>query len=243
MARLLKCYGDCNSKYLREELIEYNSKRYCNNCIEKVRDKAENRPTLIRAISNYIGEYPSGMILKQIKDMEEKDGFSYRGMINALLYYHEVKHNTLNPQMGINILKYVYSDAQVYYRQKEKIKEREKNKKPWDLGKDIIIKQPQEKNTWREKTLNRIENRSKKTEDLCEEIKNREKKEEVDKKIITKKEIEELKNNKEIMETVRENYPENIPLLINGKFINQEEIDEDRKGIYAYFYDLGYTII
>lgn len=55
------------------------------------------------------------IISKQIKQFAEK-GYTYSGMLKTLIYFYEVKHNTIDKSNGgIGIIEYVYNDASKYY--------------------------------------------------------------------------------------------------------------------------------
>ena len=43
MSRLLKCYGYCNEKYEKENLINHNGKNYCKPCLDKFLKEQRDR--------------------------------------------------------------------------------------------------------------------------------------------------------------------------------------------------------
>ena len=57
------------------------------------------------------------LIEKQIKDLYEKNNYSYMGIVKSLIYFYEVKGNKKDKleQFGIAIVPYVYKDAYNYY--------------------------------------------------------------------------------------------------------------------------------
>ena len=55
-------------------------------------------------------------IKKQAKDFIEKYNYTYSGMLKALKYFYEIKHNDISKSNnGIGIIPYIYQDAYNYY--------------------------------------------------------------------------------------------------------------------------------
>lgn len=56
------------------------------------------------------------LITKQIKDFHENKKYSYSGMLKSLIYFYDVKNNSVEKSNGgIGIIDYMYNDAYNYY--------------------------------------------------------------------------------------------------------------------------------
>ena len=60
--------------------------------------------------------FVNARVKKQIKDYQKQYGYTYSGMLKALIWFFEVKGNsTEKANGGIGIIPYVYKDAYNYY--------------------------------------------------------------------------------------------------------------------------------
>jgi hypothetical protein len=68
-------------------------------------------------IKNLLGDdYNPARVKKQIKDYKNEYNYSYSGMLKALIWFYEVKGNSIEKANGgIGILPFVYQDAYNYY--------------------------------------------------------------------------------------------------------------------------------
>lgn len=68
-------------------------------------------------IKNLLGDdYNPARVKKQIKDYKNEYNYSYSGMLKALVWFYEVKGNSIEKANGgIGILPFVYQDAYNYY--------------------------------------------------------------------------------------------------------------------------------
>ena len=58
----------------------------------------------------------SAKIRRQINDYRDKYGYSYSGMLKALVYHYEIKNGDISKaNNGIGIVEWVYKDAYNYY--------------------------------------------------------------------------------------------------------------------------------
>ena len=85
------------------------------------------------------------LVNKQIKKFKEKNGYSYSGMLKSLIYFFEVKGNSIEKSKGIGIVEYTYQDAFQYYYNLYMAQEANKNKTLFTQIKEIIIKPPRSK--------------------------------------------------------------------------------------------------
>jgi hypothetical protein len=94
------------------------------------RDK-EDRASLISYICElYKLEYPTGMILKQIKNYIEVNKYKYKGIELALKFFYEIQDNPVNFDGGIGIVQYCYEAAKQDYIKRMKIAESIDNLQP-----------------------------------------------------------------------------------------------------------------
>lgn len=68
-------------------------------------------------IKNLFGEQCNwASTMKYIKNFKEENGYSYSGMLKSLVYFYEVKNNSIDKANGsIGIIPFVYQDAYNYY--------------------------------------------------------------------------------------------------------------------------------
>lgn len=129
MARLSIC-KNCGRKLQPEEKYIHASKTYCEECYQKILREGNEYKQLIEFIClNYEIERPTGLILKQIKDMKTDFGWSYAAMVYTLWYYKEILGKQLNEKYGVALVKHFYEEASNYYSQQEQIKNQMKKLK------------------------------------------------------------------------------------------------------------------
>jgi hypothetical protein len=72
-------------------------------------------------LENYIKkllkeDYVNAKVRKQIKEYQQEYGYSYSGMLKSLIYFYEIKGNSVEKANGgIGIIPYVYKQAYDYY--------------------------------------------------------------------------------------------------------------------------------
>lgn len=121
----VKCYGDkClkdNIKHEKDTLIENGGKRYCKSCLDEKLLNIEKRNELYQTIKDlYNIQYPTGMMLKQIRTFKENYGYTYENIKKTLLYISTHKTNiNFNPKFGLNIITYFYDEAVNFYKVQE----------------------------------------------------------------------------------------------------------------------------
>lgn len=120
--RKLKCYGDdCynnNLTYNKDELTKFHGKNYCKKCYDKITKDNNEREELIHFLYNQFGEYPSGRILKQMKDYRIIRNYSYHDQLLALKYFIEEERGELR-NTTIGIIPYVIYRAKEFEKEKD----------------------------------------------------------------------------------------------------------------------------
>lgn len=100
--------------------------------------------TLKDYISKIYGEKANwALINKQIKKFKKDNNYSYSGMFKSLVYFYEVKHNSVeNSNGGIGIIEFCYQDAYQYYLAIFMAQNNNENKTFIQKVKEYIIKPP-----------------------------------------------------------------------------------------------------
>lgn len=123
MAHRVKCYY-CGHTFDRdkEPFVEVSTRRYAHkDCAEKAQ-KSEFQEVKDRAdLEQYIMKmfnvtFLDARIQKQIKQYHDEYKYTYSGMRKALIYFYEIKGNSLEKANGgIGIIPYIYKKAHDYY--------------------------------------------------------------------------------------------------------------------------------
>lgn len=137
MARLYVCYGTCGQKYEKEFLMKYNGKNYCKKCLEEKVKEKQDRLELYSYIKEiYNIDFPTGYMLKSIKQYQEQQGYKLKGMFLTLKYCKEIKKMTFNQKMGLGIILYEYENAKRYWIEQN---EKQKNHKDVKIENEVIV--------------------------------------------------------------------------------------------------------
>lgn len=92
----LECHEQNMAQKTQEEIDQYNLEEYIR--------KLFNIKTL------------NAKIKRQIEDFKEKYNYSYSGILKTLIYWYDIKKNSLEKANGgIGIVPYVYDQAREYY--------------------------------------------------------------------------------------------------------------------------------
>ena len=119
----VKCYY-CGERFdaNAEEYVMVNSRRYAHKkCAEETETSLTQEQLDKIALEEYIQklfniEYVEPKIQKQIKKFIEEDNFTYSGIKKALIYFFEVKGNSIERAgKSLGIVPWVYQDAYRYY--------------------------------------------------------------------------------------------------------------------------------
>ncbi|MDG0860380.1 hypothetical protein [Staphylococcus equorum] len=126
MTRLLKCYGYCNSKYPKEELKKLNLNKnstndghnYCVSCYEKKIKDFNDRNDLYKFLQDTFDlNFPTGLMLRQIKQFNEERGYSYKNIRLTLNYIFNIKR-CYKPmtKFGIAMVPHFHEEMIEYYK-------------------------------------------------------------------------------------------------------------------------------
>ena len=86
----------------------------------------------------------SAKVTRQISDYKKQYNFTYSGMLKALMWWFDIKKNTLEgTNGGIGILPYIYNDAKTYYYGLYLAQMANKNKEIHTQVEEIEIAPPQ----------------------------------------------------------------------------------------------------
>lgn len=123
IAHLVTCLY-CSKKFDRdkEPFAQVSARRYAHlSCsLEKEQQKSKEEKDK-EALEKYIKEllknnYSGVKVKKQIKDYISEYNYTYSGILKALIYFYEIKGNSVEKaQGGIGIVPYIYNDAYNYY--------------------------------------------------------------------------------------------------------------------------------
>jgi len=138
-SRLYKCYGLCNEKYSKNELLEYGKKKYCKACLDSILKEKNEREELYLTIKTLFNvSYPTGMMLKQIKQYKEECGYTYKGMTLTLNYCSKMPGIDFKSTMGVGIIPHQYEKAKADYIKKAQQKSKMENTEL--KAKEVVIK-------------------------------------------------------------------------------------------------------
>lgn len=123
MAHIVTCVY-CKKKFDRDKLpfVQVSAKRYAHKeCSDQEAARLLKEEADKIALETYIIEllkldYVTPRIRKQLNTYMEQYGYTYSGMRKALVYFYEVKGNSVEKANGgVGIIPYVYQDAYNYY--------------------------------------------------------------------------------------------------------------------------------
>lgn len=123
MAHIVTCVY-CKKKFDRDKIpfVQISQRRYAHKeCSEQENQRLFKEEADKIALENYIIqllklEYITPKIRKQLNTYQEQYGYTYSGMHKALIYFYEIKGNSVEKANGgIGIIPYVYQDAYNYY--------------------------------------------------------------------------------------------------------------------------------
>ena len=100
-------------------------------------------------------DYVTPRIRKQLNTYAEQYGYSYSGMKKALVYFYEIKGNSIEKANGgVGIIPYVYQDARNYYYALWEANQNNEGKVIADyIPKERIVKIPVPKKQLRKRKL------------------------------------------------------------------------------------------
>lgn len=81
----------------------------------------EERLELINVISSvYDIPYPTGFMLRQMKQFREDRNYSYGDQAKAILYSKNILNKVMKSNYGLGLIPYVIEDAKKYYADQER---------------------------------------------------------------------------------------------------------------------------
>lgn len=123
MAHKCKCKY-CEKEFDRdkEPFVQISARRYAHkSCAEEHEQNKTQEERDQEALEKYIMQlfdepFVNARIKKQIKEYQEQYGYTYSGMLKTLVWWFEVKGNSIEKANGgIGIIPYVYQNACDYY--------------------------------------------------------------------------------------------------------------------------------
>ena len=127
MAKKYKCKGPCGESYVLEDMVLVSSEkaktpiRWCKSCREKAEKEMQERQSLYDTIKELYGiTFPTGMMLKQIKEYKEQYGYTYSGIELALRFCVGKPGIVWKPTMGIGIVPHYYERARLDLEEKNR---------------------------------------------------------------------------------------------------------------------------
>lgn len=123
MAHIVTCVY-CKKKFDRDKIpfVQISPRRYAHKeCSEQENQRLFKEEADKIALENYIIQlfkidYVTPRIRKQLNTYQEQYGYTYSGMHKALIYFYEIKGNSIEKANGgVGIIPYVYQDAYNYY--------------------------------------------------------------------------------------------------------------------------------
>lgn len=152
MARLPKC-PECEYQVDKDtqKHVKHSGKTYHEHCFQQFEVRKTHRDDLHNYICELYGcSVPNILILKQIKEYQEINKFTLKGIELALRYFHDIQGNSVldnkdDKIQGIGIVAWIYQEAKSHY-----IKMADITKKATESGFEskeevVYMKQPTKK--------------------------------------------------------------------------------------------------
>ena len=156
MAHIVTCIY-CKQRFDRDKFpfIQVSARRYAHQECSLTEDQKKSKEEQDKEdLEQYIMQlfkvdYIDARIRKQIKQYREEYNYTYSGIRKALIYFYEVKGNSIEKANGgIGIVPYVYKDAYNYFYDLWLAKQKNKDVKAElyvPQVKEIVIKRPERK--------------------------------------------------------------------------------------------------
>lgn len=158
MAKTVKCQY-CSQEINADEVVKYNNKNFHADCCEQYKD----RKAIFRYVYLLFGfkneNKPGPLIITQLKKyMSQNPHYTYKGVLNALKYFYEVKKGQKKKaNEGIGIVPYVYDEAQEYFRNLSEKQEKIAKVVEQQLKKEPIVIRVEKDKERKEKPLYNLE--------------------------------------------------------------------------------------
>lgn len=114
----------CGERFNRdkEPTTQISARRYAHKeCADKYGQEKTQEELDLEKLEKYIMKlfdepYINARIRKQLRDFRKEYNYTYSGMLKALIYWYEVKGNSIaKANGGIGIIPHIYKDAYNYY--------------------------------------------------------------------------------------------------------------------------------
>jgi hypothetical protein len=137
-------------------MIKFKGANHCPPCYDiKVKD-TNDREELYKFLQTTFNlSFPSGLMLRQIKQFKEERGYSYKNIRFTVDYIIRIAKMNMQVQYGIALVPHYYDEMIRYY--KDLKERREKTVVSEIKTKRVKIKAPNLENTYREKKLINME--------------------------------------------------------------------------------------
>lgn len=150
----------CSQKFDRDKIqaVQVAARRYGHaTCypdnkdfipLIKTKEEDEDYIKLMDYINQLFGKNANyAQIKRQLKIYTEENKYSYSGIMKSLIYFYEIKGNSINKANGaLGIVPFVYNDAYNYYYNLFMAQQANKDKTLITKIKEIIIKPPKSNN-------------------------------------------------------------------------------------------------
>jgi hypothetical protein len=155
MAHIVKCLY-CEKKFDRDKMpyIQVGRRYAHKECSLTAEERKTQEEQDKQDLDNYIIQllkidYIDARIRKQIKTYIEENNYTYSGIKKALIYFYEVKGNSIEKANGgIGIVPFIYKDAFNYYYALWQAQQQNKDKVIVDYQPkviEVVIPRPQRK--------------------------------------------------------------------------------------------------
>ena len=126
--RLVKCYGSCNEKHEKSNMVQISNRNYCKPCYEATIKERQDYNDLLNTLKQmYNINYPTGLQLRQIKEFKTVNMYTYKNIRLTVDYIVRVKRMSMELKFGIALVPHFYEEMLQYYREmlqrKEKMKD------------------------------------------------------------------------------------------------------------------------
>lgn len=155
MSHIVKCLY-CEKKFDRDKMpyIQVGRRYAHKECSMTAEERKTQEEQDKQDLDNYIIQllkidYIDARIRKQIKTYIEENNYTYSGIKKALIYFYEVKGNSIEKANGgIGIVPFIYKDAFNYYYALWQAQQQNKDKVIVDYQPkviEVVIPRPQRK--------------------------------------------------------------------------------------------------
>lgn len=156
MAHIVTCVY-CKQRFDRDKFpfIQVSARRYAHQECSLTEDQKKSKEEQDKEdLEQYIMQlfkvdYIDARIRKQIKQYREEYNYTYSGIRKALIYFYEVKGNSIEKANGgIGIVPYVYQHAYNYYLALWQAQQKNQDKVLTNYVpqvKEVVIPRPQRK--------------------------------------------------------------------------------------------------